>query len=160
MNGPISILFLCRTNDARSIMAEAVLNHLGAGRIRAVSAGSMPASCVHPETVRTLSAKGYSTQTARTKSWDVFAQSDTPPAHLVITVCDDVAEETCPPWPGRPARAHWEIADPVAETDRHDGDSYAFRATLAAVEERVRILLARLENAASVNDLEVAARVP
>lgn len=141
----VSVLFLCQTNAARSIMAEAVLNHLGQGRIRAYSAGSKPATFVHPETIRVLSAHGYLTDSLQPKSWNLFAQSDTPLVQLVVTVCDDVADESCPPWPGRPTRAHWQLTDPVAEWKQHDGDPHAFQNALKSVEDHIRALLIRLD---------------
>ncbi|HYC17688.1 MAG TPA: arsenate reductase ArsC [Pseudolabrys sp.] len=111
---PFNVLFLCTGNSARSIMAEAILNRVGAGKFQAYSAGSRPKGTPHPETIRLLQSLGYDTSKFRSKSWSEFAKSGAPPLDFVFTVCDDAAGETCPVWPGQPMTAHWGIADPAA----------------------------------------------
>src|SRR5262245_55663598 len=107
------VLFLCMGNSARSIFAESILNHLGAGRFTAYSAGSDPKGQVHPLTVQVLREAKLSTVGLRSKSWDEFSLPNAPQFDFVFTVCDDVAGETCPIWAGHTMTAHWGIADPV-----------------------------------------------
>ncbi|MGB0619406.1 MAG: arsenate reductase ArsC [Myxococcota bacterium] len=111
---PIGVLFLCTGNSARSILAEAALARLGGDRFESHSAGSEPKAAPHPRTLETLEARGYQTGAFRSKSWDVFAADDAPPIDVVITVCGNAANETCPAWPGAPIAAHWGVEDPAA----------------------------------------------
>ena len=112
----INVLFLCTHNSARSILAEALLNHLGQGRFKGYSAGSSPRDNQQPNPLglQTLQKAGISTDGLYSKSWDEFALPDAPHMDLVITVCDNAAGEVCPYWPGQPATAHWSYADPSA----------------------------------------------
>jgi arsenate reductase len=111
MTKVLNVLFLCTHNSARSIIAECVMNRLGAGRFKGYSAGSQPSGKVHPHTIELLQRLNYDTSALRSKSWQEFAQ---PGADLdfVFTVCDDAADEVCPFWPGRPISAHWGVPDP------------------------------------------------
>src|SRR5262249_13272254 len=106
---PFAVLFLCTGNSARSLMAEAILNKLGARKFRAFSAGSQPKGAVHPETTALLRSLGYDTSGLRSKSWNEFASPGAPPLDFVFTVCDSAAGEACPLWPGQPMTAHWGV---------------------------------------------------
>ena len=113
---PFNVLFLCTGNSARSIMAEAILDKLGAGNFHAYSAGSQPRGQIHPETIRLLQSLGYDTSGFRSKSWNQYAKPGAPPLDFAFTVCDNAAGETCPLWPGQPMTAHWGVPDPAEAT--------------------------------------------
>jgi arsenate reductase len=136
------ILILCTGNSARSILAEALFNHLGAGRIVAYSAGSRPKGTVHPLALQLLQQQCLPTAAMRSKSWDEFAAPGAPTLDIVITVCDNAAGEACPLWPGQPLRAHWGIADPAAATGSEAERRAAFRQAYDQLEKRVRLMLA------------------
>jgi protein-tyrosine-phosphatase len=143
MNPPLNVLFLCTHNSARSILAEATLNHLGAPRLRAFSAGSSPRENQQPNplAIEVLQRAGIATEGLHSKSWNVFAGPDAPPMDLVITVCDNAAGETCPYWPGQPATAHWGYADPSEVSGTHEQRLEAFRQTLLAIRHRIELLV-------------------
>ncbi len=107
---PIQVLVLCTGNSCRSVMAEALINHLGKGKYEAVSAGSFPAGYVHPKSIETLKSHGINPGSPRSKSWDEFS---TQSFDLVITVCDQAAGESCPLFPGKPKKLHWSTPDPA-----------------------------------------------
>ena len=140
---PINVLFLCTHNSARSILAEAMLNHIGRGRFKAYSAGSSPRENQKPNpmALTALQAAGVSIEGLSSKSWDEFGKPDAPHMDLVITVCDNAAGEVCPYWPGQPATAHWGYADP-SETQGTDAQRLeAFRQTLHAIRRRLELLV-------------------
>jgi len=140
---PLNVLFLCTHNSARSILAEATLNHLGGGRFKAYSAGSSPRPNQQPNPLglQVLQAAGIRTDGLRSKSWDEFAGPDAPPMDLIITVCDNAAGEVCPIWPGHPATAHWGYADPSALEGTDAQRLEAFRQTLIAIRRRLELLV-------------------
>lgn len=144
MTSPIRVLFLCTHNSARSILAEAVLNHIGQGRFIGYSAGSSPRENQQPNPIglRTLHNAGISIEGLRSKSWDEFALPDAPHMDLIITVCDNAAGEVCPYWPGKPATAHWGYADPSALEGSDEEKAEAFRQTLHAIRRRLDLLVA------------------
>lgn len=110
---PFNVLFLCTGNAARSIIAEAILNRTGGAMFRAHSAGSRPKGAVNPLALALLERRGFETAGLRSKSWDEFAAADAPRIDFVFTVCDAVAGEACPVWPGQPMSAHWSVPDPA-----------------------------------------------
>ena len=138
---PTNVLFLCTGNSARSVMAEALLNVLGAGRFRAFSAGSFPSGAVQPLAMELARAFGY-TGSLRSKSWNEFAQADAPPIDLVITVCDNAAGEVCPIWPGHPLTAHWGVPDPVAVEGDEGQRRRGFESASALLRQRIERLVA------------------
>jgi protein-tyrosine-phosphatase len=135
-----NVLFLCSANSARSILAEALLQHLGNGRVRAFSAGSFPKSHPHPLAIELLKSKGLAWAELRSKSWDEFAQPSAPAIDLVITVCDQAAKEVCPVWPGHPARVHWGIPDPAGVEGSKAAQ--AFETTYRLLTRRIAALAA------------------
>ena len=141
---PLNVLFLCTHNSARSILAEATLNHIGQGRFKGWSAGSSPRENQQPNPLglQVLREAGISTEGLRSKTWDEFAGPDAPEMDLVITVCDDAAGEQCPYWPGHPATAHWGYPDPSALAGTDADRLEAFRRTLHAIRRRLDLLLA------------------
>lgn len=138
---PLNVLFLCTHNSARSILAEALLNHMSHGKFRAFSAGSSPRENQKPNplAIVTLEGAGVSTAGLSSKSWDVFATPDAPHMDLVITVCDNAAGEVCPYWPGQPATAHWGYPDPSEATGGDAEKLDAFRQTLHQIKRRLDI---------------------
>ncbi|MFM2052922.1 MAG: hypothetical protein RL456_959 [Pseudomonadota bacterium] len=158
MSRTYHVLFVCTGNSARSIMAEALMNHLGAPRgFRAHSAGSQPRGEVHPRTLRTLSTYGYDISDYRSKSWQEFAGPDAPHLDFVITVCDQAAGETCPVWPGQPMTAHWGLPDPAAQEGSETTRDKAFQQAFLTLKRRIELMLAlpmaRLERLAIQREL-------
>jgi arsenate reductase (thioredoxin) len=137
-----NVLFLCTGNSARSILAEALLNHKGKGRFKAYSAGSHPSGQPRPEALAQLVSAGISIEGLRSKSWDEFALPDAPQIDFVFTVCDNAASEQCPFWPGHPVTAHWGISDPAAVKGTPDEIAKAFRDALNILNRRIDLLLA------------------
>ncbi len=140
---PLNVLFLCTHNSARSILAEAILNHIGRGRFKAFSAGSSPRENQQPNPLglQVLQGAGMSIEGLHSKSWDEFGGADAPPMDLVITVCDNAAGEVCPHWPGQPATAHWGYPDPSAGEGTETEKLEAFRQTLYALKRRMELLV-------------------
>lgn len=143
MSTPLNVLFLCTHNSARSILAEALLNHLGNGQFKGFSAGSNPRTNQQPNPLglQALRDAGISTDGLCSKSWDAFALPGAPQMDLVITVCDNAAGEACPYWPGHPASAHWGYSDPSAGDLPDEQKLIAFKGTLHALKRRIDLLV-------------------
>ncbi len=139
--GPFNVLFLCTGNSARSILAEAILNKLGAGKFRAYSAGSQPKGRVNPTTIQLLKGLGYSTSELRSKSWAEFAKPGAPPLDFVFTVCDNAASEACPIWPGQPMTAHWGVPDPAEAQGSEAEIALAFKDAYRMLHQRIGIFV-------------------
>ena len=137
----LNVLFLCTGNSARSIMAEAILNKLGAGKFRAYSAGSQPKGRVNPHTTQLLQSLAYETSGFRSKSWNEFARPGAPALDFVFTVCDNAAGETCPVWPGQPMTAHWGVPDPALAKGSAEQIERAFREAYLLLERRISLFL-------------------
>ncbi len=142
-----NILFLCTGNSARSIMAEAYMNHAGRGQWRAFSAGSKPAGAPNPFALETLNSHNIPVDFApRSKNWDEFAAPDAPVMDVVVTVCDNAAGETCPIWPARNGRApeqrHWSFPDPAAANGSDADKRAAFEEVFSAIKTRIDAFLA------------------
>ena len=136
-----NVLFLCTGNSARSILAEALLNHWGAGRFRAFSAGSHPTGRVNPLALELLAHMKIPAAAALSKSWDEFSAPGGVEFDFVITVCDKAAGEVCPIWPGQPMTAHWGVDDPAAVAGSDVEKMLAFRDSFRALEHRIRIFV-------------------
>jgi arsenate reductase (thioredoxin) len=138
---PLNVLFLCTGNSARSIMAEAILNRLGAGKFRAYSAGSHPNGKVNPLALNLLRKMNYDASQLRSKSWDEFEAASAPKLDFVFTVCDDAAAEACPVWPGQPMSAHWGLPDPAKAKGTEAEKAFAFDDCYRMLNQRIGIFV-------------------
>jgi len=136
-----NVLFLCTGNSARSIMAEAILNHKGKGMFTAYSAGSHPSGTPRREALEQIESAGMPTDDLRSKSWDEFAAPGAPHLDFVFTVCDNAAKEACPYWPGHPIMAHWGVADPAAVQGTPEEISRAFLDAFVVLDRRIELFL-------------------
>jgi len=141
MEGHYNVLFLCTGNSARSILAEAIMNHKGWRNFTAFSAGSHPSGAVRPEAIAQLEKAHLPTGGLRSKSWDEFAKPGAPKLDFVFTVCDNAANEVCPLWPRQPMTAHWGVADPAAVRGSAEEIERAYRDTFATLDRRIGLLL-------------------
>lgn len=135
------VLFLCTGNSARSILAEAVMNHVAShdGRFKGYSAGSFPKSEPNPYALELLRRNHIATDDLRSKSWDEFAAEGAPKLDFVFTVCDQAAGEVCPIWPGQPMTAHWGVPDPAAVEGTDDEKRRAFLDAYVALRRRIEL---------------------
>ena len=138
---PLSVLFLCTGNSARSIMAEVILNRAGQGKFRALSAGSQPKGRVHPYALDLLRKLNYDVKGLRSKSWLEFSKPDAPKLDFVFTVCDNAAIEACPVWPGQPMTAHWGVPDPATATGTEAEIRLAFADTVRMLTNRITVFV-------------------
>ncbi|QDY99426.1 arsenate reductase ArsC [Nitratireductor mangrovi] len=134
-----NVLFLCTGNSARSIIAEAIINRVGAGRFNGFSAGSQPKGEVHPFTLQLLKTMNHDTGFARSKNWEEFAAPGAPELDFVFTVCDNAAAEACPVWPGQPMSAHWGVPDPAAVEGTEAEKHFAFADTYRMLSNRISV---------------------
>jgi arsenate reductase len=141
MGKSYNVLFLCTGNSARSVMAEAILNHKGRPNFTAHSAGSHPSGLVRPEALKQIEVSRMSTAGLRSKSWDEFAKPDAPRMDFVFTVCDNAAKEMCPVWPGQPMTAHWAVPDPAAVNGSPEQIERAFRDAFMILDRRITLFL-------------------
>lgn len=141
MQGRYNVLFLCTGNSARSIMAEAIMNHKGKPNFIAYSAGSHPSAFIRPEALRQLENAHLPTQGLRSKNWDEFAKPGAPEMNFVFTVCDNTAKEVCPVWPGKPMTANWGVPDPTAVEGSPEQIERAFRDAFNVLDRRISLLL-------------------
>jgi arsenate reductase (thioredoxin) len=139
---PFNVLFLCTGNSARSIIAEAILDKVGAGRFRAYSAGSHPKGRINPNTTELLRSLGYDTSQFRSKSWGEFTKPGAPEFDFVFTVCDNAAAEPCPLWPGHPMTAHWGVPDPATANGNAAEIALAFKDAYRLLNQRIGIFVA------------------
>ena len=164
MERPYNILVLCTGNSARSIIGEALFNTLGAGRFKAFSAGSHPTGKVNQFAIEQVQALGYPLEGLRSKSWDEFAQPDSPQMDFIVTVCDKAAGEMCPLWPGQPVAAHWGFPDPAAVEGSDEEKRAAFAQTLRQIRNRVQLFLSlpleTLDRMAIENRMKAIGREP
>jgi arsenate reductase len=136
-----NVLFLCTGNSARSIMAEAIMNHKGRPNFTAFSAGSHPSGTVRPEALKQLESAHLPTASLRSKCWDEFAAPGAPTLDFVFTVCDNAAQEICPVWPGQPMTAHWGVPDPAAVRGDNAQIEKAFREAFFLLDRRITLFL-------------------
>ena len=137
-----NVLFLCTGNSARSIMAEAILNRLGARNFRAFSAGSHPKGHIHRYALDLLRKVHFDVSRLRSKSWGEFSGPEAPKLDFAFTLCDDAAAEVCPVWPGQPMTAHWGLPDPAAVTGNEAEVRLAFADTFRMLSNRISIFVA------------------
>lgn len=163
LNRTYNTLFICTGNSARSILAESLVNHWGQGRFLGFSAGSSPKGTVHPFALRLLHSLDLPTEGLSSKSWNEFVRPGAPVMDFVFTVCDQAAGEVCPVWPGHPVTAHWGLPDPAAVEGSEVEQWHAFRATLRALESRIKpfvaLPVASLDRASLARQVEAIGRM-
>jgi arsenate reductase len=144
MTKPFNVLFLCTGNSARSILAEALINHpvIAGKKFHGFSAGSHPAGFVHPLALELLQDQHFPTESLRSKSWEEFSGPNAPHLDFVFTVCDKAAAEVCPVWPGQPMTAHWGVPDPAAATGSLEEQRRAFREAFVVLKRRIELFAA------------------
>lgn len=134
----MNILFLCTGNSCRSILAEAIFNHLAPAGWQAISAGSQPAGYVHPRSLALLAREGMRSEGYCSKSWDNLPLTP----DVVVTVCSNAAGETCPAYLGSVVRSHWGVEDPAHATGTDSEIDAAFLAAYRILRHRIETFLA------------------
>lgn len=141
MDRPYSMLFISRRNSARSVMAEAVVNHLGKGKFRAFSAAVEPTATVDPIAIEVLQHAGYSIEGLHPKHWQKFAGAMAPVLDFVFTLSDTASRDVFPTWPGTPVSSHWRYPDPTKVTGEAWQRRREYAKTLSAIERQMRIFM-------------------
>ncbi len=147
----MKILYICTHNRCRSILSEAITNHLSNGKIIAKSAGSQPSGQVHPLSLKYLSQEGIPTGNLLSQSWDDFENFS---PDIVVTVCDNAAGEVCPLWMGDTIKVHWGLNDPSKLQGTEDEIEYAFKTTISEISKRVTKLLSLHSDISDKNALK------
>lgn len=137
---PYNILFLCTHNSARSIIGEALASTHPSGKFIGYSAGSTPGTRVNPFAAEIAKELGMDVALLKSKSWDVFSESNAPQMDFIITVCDNAAGEVCPFWPGHPVSAHWGFPDPSQVVGTDLEKRAAFNEVMNGLKKRIDIL--------------------
>ncbi len=142
MSHPVyNVLFLCKTNAARSLMAEVMMNHWGHGHFQAFSAGSQPAAAPHPTALGILQAEGFATEHLRSKNWQEYVGEDAPQMDFIFTLCDEMEADACPAWPGEPVTGFWHFANPVQPDADPAAEQAAFAQVQMQIANRIRLFL-------------------
>ena len=164
---PFNVLFLCTGNSARSIIAEAIMNRVGAPRFKAYRAGSQPKGEVNPHTIALLRSLNYKPGGFHSTTWEEFAQPGAPKLDFVFTVCDNAANEVCPVWPGQPMSAHWGVPDPAAAEGSDAVIAQAFSDAYRMLQNRITVFtslplsgLDRLSLQKKIDDIGEMRRYP
>lgn len=134
----MNVLFLCTGNSCRSILGEAIFNHLAPEGWHAMSAGSKPTGQVHPRSLLLLSSEGISTDGYYSKSWENLPATP----DIVISVCGNAANETCPAYLGPVLRSHWGVEDPAHVTGTDEEMNAAFMSAYKTLRARIEAFLA------------------
>ena len=135
----LNVFVICTGNSCRSVLGEALFNHLGQGRIKAFSAGSHPIGRINEGALATLKRHGLTTEGYKSQSWEEF---ESQPMNIVITVCDNAAGETCPVYLTKAVRAHWGVSDPGHVKGTDEEIIAAFENTYWTLELRIKKMLA------------------
>lgn len=147
----MKILYICTHNRCRSILSEAITNHIARDVITARSAGSQPSGVVHPLSLQHLQEAGIATDGLTSQSWDEY-EAFAP--DVVVTVCDSAAGETCPVWFGQAVKVHWGLADPSKIDGSEEEKAAGFRACIAEITDRVNQLVPMAQQSLSPEQLK------
>ena len=156
MSDKCKVLFLCRANSARSIMAESLLRQLAPNRFDAFSAGVEPAAQVHPLTIAQLSSTIADLEALQPKSWHRFAGEDAPHMDVIVALCDEADEAYAPNFPGSPVFCRWTFEDPLAEYVSEDAQKQMFERVFRQILRRISVFIALPLQSMNVNEQMLA----